>query len=96
MLRRLLSHPFSVSTETFIEFKADQSLYEVLGTNHGRGGLVDSGPRASEATQCPRAEGPRALGGFSMRTLVDIISLLAMIGRARRMAVRLFGWCNKK
>ncbi len=29
----------------------------VLGTKHGREGLVDSGPRASEATQCPRAEG---------------------------------------
>ncbi len=29
----------------------------VLGTKHGQEGLVDSGPRASEATQCPRAEG---------------------------------------
>ncbi len=29
--------------------------YLVLGTKHGRKGWVDSGPRASEVTQCPRA-----------------------------------------
>ncbi len=36
----------------------------VLGTKHGREGLVGSSPRASEVTQCPRAEGTRALGDF--------------------------------
>ena len=34
----------------------------VLGTKHGWEGLVGSGPRTSEVTQCPRAKGPRALG----------------------------------